>query len=275
MQYSCVNGQKILPYPKAQGTCAVCSAETLAKCGQKIMWHWAHKSKMECDPWWENETEWHRKWKELFPESFREITHHCETTGEKHRADIKSHNGIILEIQNSPISLEELRSRENFYKNLVWIINGEKFRSRFKVWNAPLPDPKCTKFDDIVFMASKYEPSCSMFWRKSENPEAIADGNQMVRARSAAELQTEIGRHYIGHHSFHWVRPHIAWLEAKCPVFIDFGTDILWKFEAYRDQFHCVKAVSKEVVISDIMNETSILNIANGYAVLGGERKRA
>ncbi len=275
MQYSTVNGQKALPFSKGKGNCDICGSDTIAKCGEKVMWHWAHKSKMECDPWWENETEWHRKWKEHFPENFREIIHHCETTGEKHRADIKSDNGIILEIQNSPISLEELRSRENFYKNLVWIVNGEKFQSRFKIWKAPLPDPKCAKFDDIVFMASKYEPSCSMFWRKSENPEAVGAGNAMVRIRSAQEIQREIGQHYIGHHSFYWTRPHVAWLEATCPVLIDFGTDLLWKLESYRDQFHCVKAVSKEVIISNIINETSILNIANGYAVLSGEKKRA
>lgn len=275
MQYSNVNGQKTLPFPKGKGNCDVCGSDTIAKCGEKVMWHWAHKSKMECDPWWENETEWHREWKEKFPENFREIVHRCEVTGEKHRADIKSDKGIILEIQNSPISFEEMRSREGFYKNLIWIVNGKKFQSRFKVWKSPLPDPKASAFDDVVFVATKYQTSCSMFWRKSENPEAKGVGNSMVRIRSAREIQNNIGKHYIGHHSFYWTRPHTAWLEAKCPVFIDFGTDLLWKIEPYRDQFHCVKAVSKEVIIANVMNETSILNIANGYAVLSGEKKRA
>lgn len=274
MQYSYVDGRKVLAFPKGKGVCNVCNSDTIAKCGEKIMWHWAHKSKMDCDSWWENETEWHRNWKEQFPEEFREIVHHCEVTGEKHRADIKSDSGIILEIQNSPISLEELRSRESFYKNLLWIINGEKFKSRFKIWKAPLPDPKCSKFDDVVFMASKYESSCSMYWRKSENPEALSTERAMVRVRSTRDIAGQVGKHYIGHHSFHWTRPHIAWLEAKCPVFIDFGTDILWKLEAYRNQFHCVKAVSKEVVISNIKNESSVQNIANGYAVLNSSGKK-
>lgn len=267
MQYSSVNGHKVLPYPKAKGTCEICGAETLAKCGEKIMWHWAHKSKMECDPWWENETEWHREWKEKFSENFREIVHTCSTTGEKHRADIKSDKGIILEVQNSPISLEELKSRESFYKNLVWIVNGEKFMSRFKIWKAPLPNPLASGFEDIVFMASKYETSCSMFIRKSGKW-------PMTQIFSTREIQTQIQEHYIGHHSFHWVRPHVAWLEAKCPVFIDFGTDLLWKIESYRNQFQCVKAVSKEVVISNIINESSVLNIANDYAILSGINQR-
>lgn len=264
MQYSYVDGKKVTAFPKGKGICSVCNSDTTAKCSEKVMWHWAHKSKMDCDPWWENETVWHRNWKGHFPEEFREVVHHCEVTGEKHRADIKSDSGIILEIQNSPISLEEIRSRENFYKNLLWIVNGKKFRTRFKVWKAPLPDPTCPIFDDIVFMASKYEASCSMFWRKSENPEALGTERAMVRVRSTREIAGQISKNYIGHHSFHWTRPHIAWLEARCPVFIDFGTDLLWKLEAYRDQFHCVKVVSKEVVIANIKSETSVHNIVNG-----------
>ena len=274
MQYSYVDGKKMPPFPKGRGVCSVCDLDTIAKCGEKVMWHWAHTSKMDCDPWWENETEWHRNWKEHFPEEFREVVHQCEITGEKHRADIKSESGIILEIQNSPISLDELRSREHFYKNLVWVVNAERFQSRFKIWKAPLPDPKSSDFDDIVFMASKYEPSCSMFWRKSENPEAVGVKGAMVRIRSTREIATKISHNYIGHHSFHWTRPHIAWQQARCPVYLDFGTDILWRIEKYRGQFMSVRAITKEELILDITNGYSIHNITNKHAILGDNRKK-
>lgn len=266
MQYSTVDGQKTLPFPKGKGACDVCGAETLAKCGEKKLWHWAHKSKKDCDPWWENETEWHRGWKEKFPEKFREIVHRCEVTGEKHRADIKSDKGIILEIQNSPISLEELRSRESFYKNLIWIVNAEKFKSRFTVFSgALLPNPQSKKFDDIVFIPTKNHSSCTMFYRKSKGHHpATGEGSRMVELHSTREIQKEMNQHYIGHHSFYWQRPHVAWLEAKCPVFLDFGTDILWRIEKYRDQFLCVRVVKKEKVISDIIGEAYIQNVANG-----------
>jgi competence protein CoiA len=268
MQYSYINGQKVTPFPKGKGTCDICGAETLAKCGEKKIWHWAHKSKLECDPWWENETEWHREWKEKFPDHFREVVHLCEISGEKHRADIKSDSGIILEIQNSPISLEELRSRENFYKNLLWIVNGKSFQNRFQVFNNFLPNPNSKEFDDIVFFSTPNQNSCTMFWRKSQHP-TVANGTsrELVEVHSVRKIQRQIAEHYIGNHPFHWKRAHAAWLEAKCPVFIDFGTDILWRFESYRDQFVCVRAVSKSRVISDIINQANVQNIAQGYSV--------
>lgn len=276
MQYSYIDGQKVTPFPRAKGTCDICGAETIAKCGEKKIWHWAHKSKLECDPWWENETEWHREWKEKFPESFREVIHRCDVTGEKHRADIKSDSGIILEIQNSPISLEELRSREAFYKNLLWIVNGKSFQPRFQVFRNPLPNPESKEFDDIVFMHAPNENSCTAFWRKSENPHAVnGNGREMVRLRPVREIQRQLSQNYIGNHPFHWKRAHAAWMEAKCPVFIDFGSDILWKFERYRDQFVCVRAASKEKVISDIINHAHVQNVAQGYSVLSNEGQKA
>lgn len=268
MQYSSVDGKKFPPFPKGRGICSVCDSETIAKCGEKVMWHWAHKSKMDCDPWWENETEWHRNWKEHFPENFREIVHLCGVTGEKHRADIKSDKGIILEIQNSPISLEELRAREDFYKNMVWIVNGEKFRSRFKIWRAPLPDPEHSGFEDIIFIQTKYESSCTMFMRKSGKW-------PMAQVFPTREIAKKIHNAYRGHHSFHWTRPHIAWTEAKCPVFLDFGTEILWKIENYRDQFNCVRAMTKEEVIFGISNNEHVQDIGNGYTLIDSNRKRA
>ena len=275
MQYSLVNGQKVTPFPKAKGSCTVCGADTLSKCGEKVMWHWAHKSKLECDPWWENETEWHRRWKENFPESFREIVHNCENTGEKHRADIKSEKGIVLEIQNSPISLEELRSREHFYQNLVWIVNGTKFQSRFKVFNTYLPDPNRPEFDDIVFQPAPNENSCTSFWRKSENPNALTNQRELVRVHSIRHIKGMMDRHYIGHHPMFWQRAHAAWLEAKCPVLIDFGTDILWQLVKYKGRFPTVRAIGKHRVIYDIINETAVENIGRNYSIVTDERMQS
>ena len=47
------------------------------------------KGRRFCDPWWENETEWHRAWKDQFPADWQEIVHHAED-GEKHIADVKT-----------------------------------------------------------------------------------------------------------------------------------------------------------------------------------------
>jgi competence protein CoiA len=78
-----------------------------------------------CDPWWENETEWHRAWKGKFPESWQEIVHQADS-GEKHIADVKTDQGWVIEFQHSYINPEERRSRNAFYPKLVWVVNGAR-----------------------------------------------------------------------------------------------------------------------------------------------------
>lgn len=104
--------------------CPVCGSEVVARCGRVNAWHWAHLSTTECDSWHESETEWHRQWKAEFPEANQEIVHFDSTTGEKHIADVKLDSGLVLEFQHSPISTEELASRCNFYKNILWIVDS-------------------------------------------------------------------------------------------------------------------------------------------------------
>ena len=95
----------------------------ISKCGPHKLWHWAHKSRFHCDPWWEPETEWHRRWKDHFPASWQEVIQTDSVTNEKHVADETAHEQVI-EFQHSPLKAAELRSREGFYKNLVWIVDG-------------------------------------------------------------------------------------------------------------------------------------------------------
>jgi competence protein CoiA len=72
----------------------------VAKCGEVRAPHWAHRSRRECDHWWEPETEWHRAWKNAFPEEWQEIVHWAED-GEKHIADVKTGRGWVIEFQHS------------------------------------------------------------------------------------------------------------------------------------------------------------------------------
>lgn len=45
-------------------------------------------------------------------------------TSEKHIADVKTEHGQVIEFQHSLLEPEELKSREAFYKNLVWVVDG-------------------------------------------------------------------------------------------------------------------------------------------------------
>ena len=49
-----------------------------------------------------------------------------EKHGKRHIADINS-NGYVIELQNSPISPEEIISRESFYDKMIWIFNAKNF----------------------------------------------------------------------------------------------------------------------------------------------------
>jgi hypothetical protein len=102
------------------GFCELCHEALIPKCGSVKIHHWAHKSLKNCDPWWEGETNWHREWKSVVPENFREIV--VEKDGKKHRADILLQSGIIVEFQKSPLSLDERFEREIFYQKILWVI---------------------------------------------------------------------------------------------------------------------------------------------------------
>lgn len=132
MKYALVNGEKEEAAKGAKGLCTSCGSELIAKCGEIKINHWAHRGNRNCDPWWENETEWHRSWKNNFPKEWQEITHTNEKSGEKHIADVKTASDWVLEFQHSQINPEERNSRNEFYPKLVWVLDGTR-RKRDKI----------------------------------------------------------------------------------------------------------------------------------------------
>jgi competence protein CoiA len=125
MKLALVNMQRHEPLPGLMGTCPACAQTTIAKCGEIKEWHWAHKGKRHCDPWWENETPWHRAWKGKFPIHWQEIVHEA-ITGEKHIADVKTETGWVIEFQHSHLKPQERRSRDHFYTKLTWVVDGTR-----------------------------------------------------------------------------------------------------------------------------------------------------
>lgn len=119
MRFAQKEGKRIFPNPlEKDAVCPLCKAPVIGKCGKIKIWHWAHKSNKECDPWADGETDWHLNWKGEFPQEMQEVI-----IG-KHRADIKM-NGIVLEFQKSPLSSEQINEREEFYDKMVWIFPEE------------------------------------------------------------------------------------------------------------------------------------------------------
>ncbi len=126
------NGDRIKAKETGQrAKCPYCGGVLISKCGEHYINHWQHSRDKDCDPWAEHETEWHLKWKSKFPESWREVVMH--NFGEKHIADIQTPSGLVIEFQNSSISSDTIRIRENFYQNMIWVINALPFKSNFDI----------------------------------------------------------------------------------------------------------------------------------------------
>ena len=240
MEIALVNEERMTPAPGLKGKCPACGAEAIPKCGTKVIWHWAHKGKRHCDPWWENETDWHRAWKSHFPQHLHEIVMFDERTGEKHVADIRTERGMIIEVQHSAMPVDELHARESFYKHMVWIVDGRAFKTLFEVHPEPLPHPKSPMLDDMVFMTGW------AYFRPSEK----VPGLELVEMHKASTITERIMAEYRGHHFFTWKRPRKVWYDAKAPVLIDFGDDRLLRLQRYgKHQEFCVQWMSKGAFI--------------------------
>lgn len=125
------NGVKIGPSHSGQkAKCVLCKGTVIGKCGEIYVWHWQHQNDRVCDPWKEHETEWHRNWKGKFPIDWQEVI--IENYYEKHIADVKTSDGTVIEFQNSSISSDTIRVRENFYRDMIWVVNAITFKDNFK-----------------------------------------------------------------------------------------------------------------------------------------------
>ena len=212
---------------------------------------------------------------------------HTAPDGEVHRADIKTPTGIVIEVQHSAMTDAERESRESFYENLIWILDGRSFRKRFDIGRM-LPDPDSDGFEDIVWIRlprprSPHRPSLepsdmvSPFWRISveaesypgltkENIESVMPPNRLVLWHNGEEIREQVLANYKGHYQFHWVRPRKTWLDAKSPVYIDFGGDLLYKLEEHDLSIGlCVQIVAKRKLIHDAMVEVRAEDIATRF----------
>nr|WP_256595153.1 competence protein CoiA family protein [Pseudomonas sp. S5D5] len=262
MGIALVDGIRSPPFPGGQGECQACGAAMTAKCGEKNIWHWAHKGRRVCDPWWENEGEWHRSWKTFFHKDNHEVVQY-DSLGEKHIADVKLPNGLVIELQHSAMTAEEMRSRETFYRNMVWIVDAGPFRKNITIFN-PLPDPTESWVTDLAFVPPHPQWRHSnvqedgfnslMFFRRSERDER----SNMQRIYSGREIGDHFPSAYQGHHLYLWIKPRNVWYETSKPTYLDIGNDLvalLAPYGAWSDTFMCLKLLSKQTLIDDLISD--------------------
>lgn len=181
MRFALQNSVRIEAAPKENGQCPVCETNVLAKCGSKRIWHWAHKVRTNCDRWWENETVWHRSWKEKFPNDWQE-TIVFGKNGDRHVADVKTPNGLVIEFQHSYLNESEREGREEFYGNMVWVLDGAhgeqgygKFMENIEFWSARYFDPR-----QIGYKFNPRLVKITLRWLAARRPVFIDFGGDIV-----------------------------------------------------------------------------------------------
>jgi competence protein CoiA len=131
VKYALVDNIKAEAKKGLKGICPICASELTAKCGEYKVNHWAHKKSRNCDLWWEPETEWHRNWKNNYPTEWQEFLFTDQSTNEKHIADVHTSHNLVIEFQHSGISSNERKSRESFYGNMIWVVDGTRLKRDF------------------------------------------------------------------------------------------------------------------------------------------------
>lgn len=130
-------GEKVRPTATGQtATCDYCGSKVISKCGSFNIYHWAHAPFSECDSWRETKiTEWHLKIQNALEYNKAKLEVTIEKNTERHRADAVLPDGTVIEVQTSPISLEEIKERERFYGNMIWIFDARETyeQDRFQI----------------------------------------------------------------------------------------------------------------------------------------------
>lgn len=258
MQFALYNKLRKEAEPGLKGICLHCHDEVIAKCGTKNIWHWAHAKNSECDSWTEPETQWHRDWKTNFGADFSEIR--IEKNSIYHIADVLNKNGIVFEFQNSSISAEIIKLREEFYgEKMIWVLNGISFKDNFRIYEEPFI--KQWKFNILdEFSALNYTEIKNALiiedWQiqKDEVRSYLSESGfvhhpllkvyyldlnkhkHANREQLIAKLNEEILSLYISLQKlkdsekaeFTWDSPRRSWEHASRPLFIDFGGNFLF-----------------------------------------------
>ena len=127
------NLEIIYPEKDVIGSCPECGDKVFSKCGEYKEWHFSHYSGKECCDGFgtKGKCEWHTNWQNKFPKERQEIR--IIKNNKLHIADAITKNGIVVEFQHSQISPSEIKKREDFYVDMVWVFDCTEIRNHFSV----------------------------------------------------------------------------------------------------------------------------------------------
>jgi hypothetical protein len=203
------DGTRALPTGKEQrATCPNCGEEVIGKYGQIVAPHWAHRADRECDAWGEHEGPWHLGWKALVVEAQCEVTMKRVIDGVEHhhRADVVGDRGVVIELQHSSISVEDIQARESFYGRMVWVfdasylVGGENFR----LGRILDDEPVISRAEGKV-----YRKGCTLPSRY------FTDKASLIQAWESSI-------------AVRWYYPKRSLWATSKPVYLDFGRPVKW-----------------------------------------------
>lgn len=127
MKFGLIDGRRVVAEPGLKGAiCPRCHTELIAKCGEIRVKHWAHKNRLQCDDWMEQDNEWRSRWLDAFPPQWQEVV--IEHEEESHFADLQTPQNTIILLHQSHLTAEMIRIREAFYQTPVWLINAGRYK---------------------------------------------------------------------------------------------------------------------------------------------------
>lgn len=237
MQYALVNNKKKKAEPNLKGTCRHCRGAVHSKCGEINIWHWAHISIENCDSWHEPETQWHLDWKDRFGEEFSEIS--IIQGDERHIADVKTKNGIVIEFQNSAITPDTIKERELFYGGkMIWVINGEHFKENFRFWDNEYLD------EWIIHINEEKD-----FPKREVFPERRA-----LVVYSSGIKRSEVKEILLKHKFVYLEEKDAYWRDLSGLVYVNYMT---WEMDVYREIMEVYKEKQRVERLKKIKYEWS------------------
>jgi competence CoiA-like predicted nuclease len=182
---------------------------------------------------------------------------------ETHRADICTSEKIVIEIQNSPITADEIYTRECFYDKLIWVINSSKFKHNIffksfqnvenqvrRFWDSTIINDKTfmivslpvNDFNDQILKSLKecnYQELSDKKWiKRPPNSYSYKLDDKVYQAISNHILDWDItNRAYekkLGGCSFRWKNFRKSWLYAE-NIFIDLNNDYLFHIKSLHE----------------------------------------
>ncbi len=191
MIYANNNNKRIKATETGQrAECPGCGEVVISRCGEYKENHWAHKKdSSSCK--YKPMSDFHLMVQSLFDDDCLEKIS-TDYNGEKHIADIVV-NGLVLEVQNSPIKLDEIRKRNLHHKNIVWVLNwdtifGNSFFMNYK--NMDTNEPRVYREDSRKKLPLNWKDMTVFIYRNDKfYLSKINGGNEFARIFSIIKKQ--------------------------------------------------------------------------------------